>query len=315
MERGKKINNVALGAFIFAGIFLLFFFIYFAGKFSFLLGGGYSLSIEYDFVDNLQIGAKVRVSGGPAIGYIDKISFETGKIVIRALLEGKYRINRGANFYIYSTSLVGQKYINVSGYNPNAPEFYTNNEYIMGRSPIGFARTIELAGSAVNSLISSNNSDTINQVKETFQNTIELIAGLNRVIHDNEKDLRDSIHNLNMGLKNSAEVMNRVSATMLNLESFSKKINNSMDAFSENDMKDLVSNITILSYNLKVLSADINTLTYDKDSPLGLVRDKEMRTRLENTIKNFEDFSKTISDNPSKLLFGGKEQPKKTDKK
>ena len=306
MERGKRINNVSLGAFIFAGIILLFVFIYFAGKFSFLLGGGYSISIQYDFLDNLQPGAKLRVSGGPAIGYVDSISFVGGRIVVKTLVDGRYKINRDAKFYIYSTSLVGQKYINVSGYDPTANEFYTNNEYIIGNSPFGFSRTIELAGSAVNSLLSTNNSDVVNKVKQTFENTMELIAGLNRIVKENEGDLRMSIHDLNLGLKNSAEVMGRVDQTMENLESFTKKINNSMNPLTPNEIADLVSNVTVMSYQLRVLSEDLNKLQYDKSSPLSLLRDKDTRERLDKTLKNFETFSQKISSNPSALIFGSK---------
>ncbi len=307
MERGKKINRVNLGAFIFAGIVLMFVFIYFAGKLSFLIGGGYTLSIQYDFLDNLQTGSKIRVSGGPSVGYIDKISFEGGKIVVRALIQNNFRINRNAKFYIYSTSLVGQKYINVSDYDPTASEFFTNNEYIIGNSPIGFSRTIELAGSIVNSLISSsNNSDVVNKLKDTFQNTMDLIAGLNRVVKENEGDLRQSIYNLNQGLKNSAEVMGRVNHTIENLESFTKKINNSMNSLTPNEIGDLISNVTSLSLELKNLSEDINKLSYDKTSPLYLMRDKETKTRLDTTLKNFEIFSQKISSNPSALIFGSK---------
>ncbi len=175
MQRGEKIKPAILGAFIFSGMFLILLFIYFAGKFSFILGGGYSLYLEYDFLDNLQSGAKVRVSGGPAIGYVDNVSFETGKIVVRLLIEGKYRINRGADFNIYSTSLVGQKYINISGYNPNSKEFYTNNEYIIGVTPIGFSRSIELLGATFKSLLAQEGVDTVNKVRDTFKNVTELI--------------------------------------------------------------------------------------------------------------------------------------------
>ncbi|GEM_PF-1624917 len=306
MERGKRINNLTLGAFIFAGIVLFFIFIYFAGKFSFLLGGGYSLSIQYNFLDDLQPGAKLRVAGGPAIGYVNDISFEKGNIVVKVLIDGRYKINRGASFYIYSTSLVGQKYINVSGYDSTASEFFTNNEYIIGISPFGFSRTFEIAGSAINNLLSTNNSDVANKLKQTFQNTMDLIAGLNRIVKENEGDLRESIHDLSYGLKNFTDIMGRVDQTMANLESFTKKLNSSMNSLTPNQIGELVSNVTTLSFELRNLSIDIEKLSYDKSSPLSLIRDKETRERLDITLKNLEIFSQKISSNPSSLIFGSK---------
>lgn len=285
MQRGKKINNGAIGAFIFLGIFLFLFFIYFAGKFSFIIGGGYRINIEYDFLDNLQVGAKVKVSGGPSIGYISKINFEKGKLIVVAMIEGNYKINRGAVFNIYSTSLVGQKYINVSGFLPDQPEVYTNNESVVGVTPIGFARVIEIAGAGVKSLIGAGNTDTVAKLKDVFQNTVELIQGLNNVIKDNSKDVHMSVKML---------------------EESTRKLSSALNSLDEAQLKSIISNVNTISIELRNLSTDLNKLTYDKSSPLNLARDKEFKTRLENTVKNFEDFSKKISDNPSKLLFGGK---------
>jgi len=304
MQRGEKIKPALLGGFIFLGILLILFFIYFAGKFSFILGGGYTLYLEYDFLDNLSSGAKVRVSGGPAIGYVDNVSFETGKIVVKILIDGKYKINRGADFNIYSTSLVGQKYINISGYNPKATEFYTNNEYIIGVTPIGFSRSIEFLGEGFKALLAQEGGDTVNKVKNTLKNISELIEGLNRVIHENEKDIRGSVHNLNQGLKGTAEVMTRLNTTLNNLENITKKLNSTVAAIDDSQVAAIVSNVAGITMELKNLSADINRLSYDKNSALSLLRDKEFRTRLENTIKNMESFSKSISENPSRLLFG-----------
>jgi ABC-type transporter Mla subunit MlaD len=304
MERGKKANNIAIGVFIFSGLFVILLFIYFAGKFSFFLGGGYKLLIEYEFLDNLQPGAKVKVSGGPAIGHVGKINFDTGKIIVETWIQGHYKINRSAVFNIYSTSLVGQKYINVSGYDSSSTDYYTNNEIVMGITPIGFARTIELAGAGVKSLMGPANTDTISKVKDLFNNTSELMLGLNHLINDNAKDIRQSIIKLNTGIQNTGEIMHRINNTLVNIESSSKKLNSTLSSINESDVLSIISNVNVATYELKNLSSDLNRLSYDRNSPLSLARDREFRVRLENTVKNFEEFSKKIKDNPSTLFFG-----------
>lgn len=305
MERGKKTNNIAIGIFIFIGIILIVLFVVFAGKFSFIVGGGYKLFIEYDFVDNLQVGAKVRVFGGPAIGYIGNIDFDSGKIVIEARIQGKYKINRGAVFNIYSTSLVGQKYINVSGYSKETNlGFYTNDEYIIGVTPIGFARTIELAGGAVKNLMGQQNSDTVGSIKNVFKNTSELIEGLNHLVNDNAKEIRSSVANLNISLKNTGEIMGKVSKTFGNLETGSKKLSDTLNSIDPQEIASIVSNVNAMTGELRNVSTELNRMTWDKTSALNLVRDKEFKQKLENTINNLEAFSKKIKDNPSTLFFG-----------
>jgi ABC-type transporter Mla subunit MlaD len=303
MSRGKKFSNFAIGAFLFSGLFLLLLFIYFAGKFSFIMGGGYSLLLEYDFLDNLQAGSKVRVSGGPPIGYISGINFDTGKIVVEIKINGKYKINRGAVFNIYSTSLVGQKYINVSGYDPNITESYTNNEYIVGVTPLGFARTIELAGASIKSLMGPGNTDTMAKFKDIFLNTSQLIEGLNHLVNDNSKDIRSSVQRLNYSLLGTGEAMQKINLIVGNLELTSKKLNTTMNAVDENQIAAIVSNVGQATMDLKVLTAELNRLTYDKTSALNLVRDKDFKSRMDNIVKNFEEFSKKIKDNPSTLFF------------
>lgn len=305
MERGKKASNVAIGIFIFVGLIIIMVFVFFAGKFTFILGGGYKLFIEYDFVDNLQSGAKIRVFGGPPIGYIGSINFDTGKIVIEAMIQGKYKINRGAVFNIYSTSLVGQKYINVSGYRSETNGgFYTNGETIVGVTPLGFARTIELAGAAVKNLMGQENTDTATQLKSVFKNTTELIEGLNHLVNDNSKDIRTSIVNLSASLKNTGEIMGRINKTFENLQSGSKKLSDTLNTIDPEQVRSIISNVNAVTVELKSVSSELNRMTWDKTSPLNLVRDKDFKTRLENTIKNFEEFSKKIKDNPSSLFFG-----------
>ncbi len=300
----KKFNPIVIGAFLLSGIIIFLFFIYFAGKFSFILGGGYKFYIEYDFLDNLQSGAKVRVSGGPAIGYVGKINFESGKIVVEVMINGKYKINRDANFSIYSTSLVGQKYINISGYKPNSQNTITNNEYIIGITPMGFGRTIEFAGAGLKTLLFSESEESLKKLQTIFNNISELIQNLNSLVKDNSYEISVSIQRLNQVVKTSVEIANRLNNSVANIEAGTKKINSAIQNIDENEIKNIVSNMSILSTELKNLSVELNRLSYDKNSIMNVVRDKEFKMRFDNTVKNVEEFSKKIKDNPSILFFG-----------
>jgi ABC-type transporter Mla subunit MlaD len=300
----KKFNPIAIGLFLLIGLVLLLFFIYFAGKFSFIIGGGYKLYVEYEFLDNLQSGAKVRVSGGPAIGHVRNISFETGKIVVELMIEGKYKINRGANFSIYSTSLVGQKYINISGYNPSAVDHYTNNEYIIGITPMGFARTIEFAGAGLQSLLFSEKEESLKKLQSLFKNLSELLQGLNDLVKINSPEISSSIHKLNQVVLTSLEVAKRLNSTVSNIEMGSKKLNSTIQNIDENQVKEIISNISVISVELKHLLTELNRLSYDKSSILNIARDKEFKNRFDNIVRNLEDFTKKIKDNPSILFFG-----------
>lgn len=305
MQRGKKVNSVLLGAFIFTGVVIFLLFIFFAGKFSFALGGGYKLRLEYSFLDNLQVGAKVRISGGPAVGYVGKINFENGKIMVDAMMEGDYKINRGARFLVYSTSLVGQKYINISDYVPSATDCYTNNETIQGVTPMGYTRLLELAGNGIQTLLASSNAEGAVKAQDIVRNVAELLEGLNHLINDNQGEIQQSLDSLSATMKASTELVVRVNRTVSNLELSSRRLDNAMKSFDPAQVGTIISNVDSASADLKDLMEEFNRLSEDKNSAISLLRDRDFKTRLENTMRNFEIFSEKIKNNPNALIWGG----------
>ncbi|URA10772.1 MlaD family protein [Thermospira aquatica] len=303
MEKQIKQKVLYVGIFGFLGIFLLVGFVIFAGKYNAILGGAYKLKLVYTFLDNLQEGAKVKIAGGPAVGYVDKIDLRGGKLVVNVYIKKKYKINRGAEFNIYSTSLVGQKYINISHYNPDTTDFYTNNEEIIGVTPMGFARVIEVAGVGLQSLVSGENVDTLYQVKSTFENTAQLIAGLNALVRDNSADIRSSMANLSKALRFSEDMVKHVNTIILNLEIASAQLNKRIEAVDERQLSTTIRDIQITAEELRKFSQGLNRIILDKNSMIALLKDKEIKTSLENTIKNLEEFSKKVKENPTKLFF------------
>jgi len=303
MEKQLKRKALYVGLFGFLGLVLIVGFIIFAGKYNAILSGAYRLRLVYTFLDNLQVGAKVKIAGGPAVGYVDRIDLKGGKLVVTVYIQKKFKINRGAEFNIYATSLVGQKYINISHYNPATTDFYTNNEEIIGVTPMGFSRVLEVAGIGLQSLVSGENVDTLYQVKQTFENTAELIAGLNAVVKDNSADIRSSMANLSKALRFSEDMVKHVNTIILNLEVASAQLNKRIEAVDDAQLAATLRDIQTTAEELRKFSLELNRLSSDKNSVIALLRDKEMKTSLENTIKNLEEFSKKIKDSPSKLFF------------
>jgi phospholipid/cholesterol/gamma-HCH transport system substrate-binding protein len=317
MEKKNKVNAVAIGSFLFVGLLLLAVLVFIAGKYNVIFGGGYTLQVEYTFLDNLQPGAKVKVLGGPNIGQVNEINFKDGKIVITLFISGKYKINRGATFSIYSTSLVGQKYINVANYDPTKTDLLTNNEYIYGVNPLGFAKVLELAGSAIKSVTTEGSADTMNKVKDAFQNTAELIDGLNKLVKDNAKPIGESVTKLNASMKSTTEAIENInimikqnqesvkdSIAKLNhaiqqIDQIAVSIKAKTDVIDEKRLDTIMNNIVQVSSDLKKLSA----LPDDKSSILSWTKDKDFKTRMDNIIANLETVSKKMKEQG--LLYSG----------
>lgn len=298
MELKKNRLAVPIAVFLLSGLIVFGAFIIIAGKYNIIMGGGYRLFVEFSFLDNLQPGAKVKVLGGYNIGHISDIHFENARIIVELFIESKYKINRDAVFTIYSTSLVGQKYVNVDRYTLDTTEFLTNNEHVKGLTPMGFSKVIEVAGSAVQSVLSgAGGGDTMLQVRSAFESTVQLLDGLNTLVQKNQKPLNDSISRMSVSLSS-------VDLVLSNVERLSRSLADKVDSIESSRIKDIVQNLDILTAQLKTLAVDINRLMGDRNSVLSFTRDKDVKARLDNTVKNLEEFSKKIKDNPAVLLFG-----------
>lgn len=297
MKKKEKINFVAIGIFIFVGLGLFAVGIYFAGKYNYLLGGGYMLNVSYTFLDDLKVGSKVRISGGVDIGYVNDIRLENDVMVTELIIKDRFQINRNATFHIFSTGLVGMKYVDVQGYDPDYGDYYEPNEYIIGVSPRGMALVFESLGSLGDLLMTD---ESMNSIMESFSYMGDLVESLNSLIEENKYGLRQSISSLSQTLQDTEDMMSSLDATIYNLELITSNLNDKIEAIDDEQIEEIV-------YNINSLTAELNTLVEgfnSEDSALSLLNDPEFTETLKNTAENLETLSETLRDKPNALFFG-----------
>ena len=308
MERKKRDNHIALIVFIITGIIAIGVLIFFAGKFNFLMGGSYRLHIQYDYLDNLLTGAKVKVSGGPEIGYVRDINLVKDKLIVTVDINSKFKINRGARFGIYATSLVGLQYINVSGFNPDYLDHYTNNELVIGQNPMGVAQLFESAGTLIESLQNKENmqnlSDTLSALSEGFNEAVLLIENLNYVISNNKGNIDESFTSLSSSLNDISQMMESVDSVITELQRLAVSLNNKVDSVNEKDIKIIMDNLKVTSIELSKLSKDISGLPSDTNSVLYLLKERSFKNKVDNMATYTEQLLEILKDNPSALIFG-----------
>lgn len=297
MKRRQKVNFVAIGIFIFLGIVLFGVGIYFAGQYIYVLRGDYKLKIVYDYLDDLSKGSSVRIGGGKTIGYVNAISMYGGRQVVEVIIDHNFKINRSASFHIYSTSIVGMKYIDVEGYDPSENVFFQPDETVYGVSPLGMSRVMEMLGMIGNMLMEGNNPETVGKVKTAFGDTIQILGSLSALIEENRSNIKRTVDSMASTMESADELMGHLSATLSNLESISASLDNSMD---ERQLKEIVKNVNLLSGQLNTLLANLNS----PEGTLSLLNDPAFRHSLENTIKNLESFSEQVKDRPNSIIFG-----------
>ncbi|OHD55330.1 MAG: hypothetical protein A2014_06155 [Spirochaetes bacterium GWF1_49_6] len=305
MQKKEKINFVGIGIFIFMGIVLFGFIIFFAGKYGYKIGGGYKLNVIYKFVNNLSPGQKVSIAGGMEIGSVDDIRLEGDHLVASIKIEGKYKINREATFHIFSTSLVGMQYININGYNPDSTNFYMPDEYIRGNDPFEMSSLMEMFGNALgSSMTSTNGQDVLSKIGKMFQDTSELIASLNDIVRNSQKNVEATLKNLDIAMASTANVMKKLEDTSDKLNQLTAKITDAVGAVDKDKISSIVGNLDSAVSDLKKFSSTLNEMSKDKTGALSLLKDKEVTDKLKSMIINLEQFSKILRDNPNAIIFG-----------
>ncbi len=282
MKKKEEINYVAIGIFIFLGVVLFLVGLYFAGQFMYMAGGGYKLNVEFTFLDNLTPKSKVRVLGGKDIGYVDEILFHGNKLVTVLVIEGQYKINRSATFHIYSTGVVGTKYISVENFNPEEEDFFENGEVIQGVSPLGMSQMLDMFSDLGSSLLGDIDAETLANLRRVFKNTADLVENLNRVVVANEKDIRQSIANLERATENI------------------ERVSEALTAIEKMQVENIVKNLEATTSDLKKITSDLEK----SDGILQLAQDKEFKRKLENTLANLEEFTEVLKNKPNAILLG-----------
>ncbi len=282
MKKKEDIHYVGIGIFIFLGIILFLVGIYFAGKYSYKFSGGYKLNVEYSFVDNLTPRSKVRVLGGKDIGFVDDIQFKGDRLNIVLAIEGKYKINRSATFHIYSTGVVGTKYISVENFNPNEGVFFKDGEVITGRSPVGMSQMMDSFGDLIASVMGDTQGEIIGNVSSTFNNIGNLVNNLNKLVLENEQDIKSTVSSLKVASRNLA----LLSGSFTNIDP--AKISR------------IVNDLEATTKQLHQLSDTLNT----PDGLLSLAKDRNLAQNIKSTIKNLEEFTAILKNKPNSIVVG-----------
>jgi len=305
VQKKEKINFIGIGVFIFIGILLFGFIIYFAGKFGYRLSGGYKLNVVFKALNNLSPGHKVSISGGMVIGTVDEILLEGDHLVAVLKIDGVYKLNSEAAFHIYSTSLVGMQYVNVSGYNPDSTNFYKDGEYIRGVDPFGMSELFEVLGKfAGDALESGEGQEALSKVGKVFQDLGEMISSLNEVVKNSQKNIEASLKNLDDTFASTAKIMKKLETTADKLDEISENLVAAMKTIDKDKVGSIVGNVDATMIELKKFATSLNELYKNENSVIYLLKDKEFSDKLKKMVINLEEFSKILKDNPNAIIFG-----------
>jgi len=252
---------------------------------------GYTLRVYFSFLNDLRIGAPVKIAGGIKIGYVDTIQQSGEKTEVDLWIEKKYALVKNTKFAIFTSGLIGEKYINVFvPPSSDVEEFLMDGDKVYGLDPASFDQMMM----TFQSFMQDESGGQV--LAEIFQNSKKFVGNLNKIADENRYDIRQGI----VSAKETIANLNFQSKVMMgNINRFSKN----MADLSDKNKDDI--NITLR--NLSETSSNLNKIVFRIEKGRGtlgrLLNEEDIYNNLKDASIAAKDLFRQLKQDPSKLFF------------
>jgi phospholipid/cholesterol/gamma-HCH transport system substrate-binding protein len=252
---------------------------------------GYTLRVYYSFLNDLRVGAPVKIAGGIKIGYVDTIKQSGEKTEVGIWIEKKYPLVKNTRFAIFTSGLIGEKYVNVFvPPSSDVEDFLVDGDKVYGMDPASFDQMMM----TFQTFMQDESGGQV--LAEIFQNSKKFVGNLNHIADENRYDIRQSI----ITAKEMIANLNMQSQAMMgNVNKFSKN----MADLSEQNKDDI--NITLR--NLSEASANLNKIVFRIEKGRGtlgrLLNEEDIYNNLRDASISAKDLFRQLQQDPSKLFF------------
>ncbi|HRX16078.1 MAG TPA: MlaD family protein [Spirochaetota bacterium] len=252
---------------------------------------GYNIRLYFTFLNDLKVGSSVKIGGGIDIGHVVEINQSQDKTEVKIWIDNNYRLSKSTSFAIYTTGLIGEKYINVIV--PAVPDdtgYLADGDIKYGIDPASFDRMMQTFQSFL------RDQDGGEILADIFLNSSKFVENMNDIVEDNKYDVKSSV----VMAKSTIENLNvQTRELMFNVNKLAKN----MSDISTDNKADIDSTLK----NLSQTTASLNKLVYRLESGRGtvgrLMYDEDIYNNLRDASIYARDLFYDLKQDPSKLFF------------
>jgi phospholipid/cholesterol/gamma-HCH transport system substrate-binding protein len=255
---------------------------------------GYSIRVFYSFLNDLRTGAPVKIGGGIKIGEVKEIRQSNEKTEVILWIDNKYKVSRSATFAIFTTGVIGEKYINVIIPAVKTDDaVFEDGAIAYGLDPASFDKMMQTFQSFM------QNKDGGEILAQIFQNSNRFVGNLNSMVDENRYDVKRTVLLAKGMLADTTVQMNTL---MAQLNILTK---NAADLSEKNKEE-----INITMKNLSETTASLNKIIYRLESGKGtlgkLLTDEEVYNNIRDASVYAKDLFQQLQKDPSNLFYGTK---------
>ena len=299
----KKINTVKLGVFVMAGLAFLISLLYVIGKNQNLFGNTFPLKARFDNVRGVMPGNNIRFAGINAgtVKSVEVLNDTTIEVTLFIKTKMKKYIHKNATVSISTDGLMGNKLLNIESAKSPAPLVEEGDILYSTQGP----DTDEML-----KVLNSTNNDIAAIAKELKQTTQRLNGSKAIWTVLDDESLPANIRQSISRIRNASGNMDRM---MMNLDAIVDDVKQGKGSVGEiladtsmaKEVKDAVGKIKRIGERADSLTIQINTLVASVNNEINngegtvnaVLKDKEMATRLNNSVKNIEEGTRAFNEN------------------
>lgn len=251
---------------------------------------GYLLRVYFGFLNDLRKGAPVKIAGGITIGQVQDIKQSGEKTQVDIWIDKKFKLIKKTKFAIFTTGIIGEKYINVfvpPSY--DVEEFFENGDMVYGIDPPSFDQMML----TFQGFLDKEGSQIL---AEIFQNSNRFVNNLNKITAENRGDIRTSVIMLK-GMIGTLTTKSQQLMDQLN------QLTRNMAELSEKNKQD----VSIALRQISETTSSLNKIIYRIESGRGtlgkLISDEEVYNNLRDASVYAKDLFYKLNQDPSKLFF------------
>ena len=252
---------------------------------------GYELRIYYGFLDDLRVGAPVKIAGGITVGRVETIQQSGEKTEVKVWINKDYRLPKSTRFAIFTTGLIGEKYINIF-----VPPIYDDDDFlehgdiVYGMDPASFDQMML----TFQSFFHDESGGEI--LAEIFQSSRTFVDNLSEMTYENKEDIRKTILMARLMMVN---LTNQTETLMKELNRFTMN----MADLSEQNREEF----SIAMRNLSEMTENMNKIIFRLERGRGtigkLLTEEEVYDNLRDASISAKELFRDLKQDPSKLFF------------
>jgi phospholipid/cholesterol/gamma-HCH transport system substrate-binding protein len=307
MAKKKKINSLKLGVFVMAGLAFLILMLYAIGKNQNMFGKTFLLKVRFDDVRGLMPGNNIRFGGIDAgsVKSVDMLNDTTIEVSMLIKAKMKNYIRKNAKASITTDGLMGNKLLIIESAKIPAP-FVEEGDILYSEQGPDTEEMLKV--------LSATNNDLASIAKELKQTTqrINSSKAIWSILSDESLPV-----NLRLSLSKIKTASDHMNTTMMDVHTIITDVKSGKGSLGElitdtaiaASIKDAVAKVKKVGMKADTISSQINELVSSINNEVNsgqgtmnaLLKDKQMKDRFSESLKNIEQGTQTFNENMEAL--------------